>query len=373
MKHLFSFTIMILLACNLLGQTTWFGPNYVHLNSSSNCYDDYTLLDTLTIGNNLSDIILFTHVWGVNGGHTEYMTRSCGLWHTGAEWSIFDETQQLMDTNYAFNVLNADVNGTGFTHTVTSGNLYQYYSKIDNPLLNGHPEKIFFIAKTWTNYVYDTAHVGVWYDVADGKWTIYNEAGFPSTLELNSVYNIFIPGDGTSYFKHIADGTSYITVIDDPRLNGNETARIFAVHDYTTNGGTPGYINDELGVWYNGANWTIYSESYTPLFVGAAFNVMIISDVMIGLPDVKEESCKLKVFPNPAKNELSVLLNKQLMTEIVNFRLTSIDGRTVFEKSVVGDQNRQITFDIHNIAAGLYLLYATTIDGIVSAKVNIVN
>ena len=372
MKRLFTFIAMIFLGCNLVGQTTYFGPSYVHLNSSSNCINDYTLLSTPDIGNNPSDIILFSHVWGVAGGHSEYMTKSCGLWYTGAEWSIFDETQQTMNTEFAFNVLNANENGVGFTHTVTVENLYQNYSKIDNPILNGHPEKIFFINKTWANGVYDTAHVGVWYDAIDGQWTIYNEAGFPSFLELNSTYNVFVPNDGTSCFKQVANDVSYICTIDDPRLNGKENARIYAVHDYTTNGGAPGYINDELGVWYDGTFWTVYTENYTSLFIGAAFNVLIASDGSTGLPDIKEESSKLKVFPNPAKDKLEVLLNRKLTSGNVCIRLTSMDGRTVLEKFVSGNLNGQITLDVYDLAAGLYFLYASTPEGIISTKVNIV-
>jgi hypothetical protein len=372
MKNLYTLIFLVFITFNLSGQTTWFGPNYVHLNSTSNCYGDYTILDTMAIGGNIADIVIFTHVWGFEGSHESYMTKSCGLWHTGSEWSIFDETEQLMDTNLAFNVLNANTNGTGFAHTVTSENLIENFTIIDNPLLNDHPEKIFFITKIWTNGVYDTAHVGVWYDAAEGKWTIYNESGYPSILELNSVYNIFVPDEGTSYLKHIADGTSYVTVIDDFRLNGNENARIFAVHDYSTSGGTPGYIDDEIGVWYNGSNWTIYSENYTPLFVGASFNVLIVAEIPEGMPNANESSCKLKVFPNPAKDKLGILMNKNLTDENIAFRIVTMDGRTVLEKSAMGNQNSEFSLDIRELESGLYFLYATTSKGTFSAKVNIV-
>lgn len=234
MKRLFTILAIVFVTSNLLGQATWFGPNYVHLNTAANCFGDYTLLNPAIIGSNLGDVILFSHVWGVEGTHEEYMHKSCGLWHTGFEWSVFDETQQAMDTNYAFNVLNANTNGTGFTHAVTSANLIENFSLIDHPLLNGHPERIFFISKTWMDGVYDTAHVGIWYDEVFGQWTIYNEAAYPQTLELNSTYNIFIPDTLKSCFKHVATDSYYTTTLDDARINGNPNARIFVVHDYTT-------------------------------------------------------------------------------------------------------------------------------------------
>ena len=374
MKRLITLLAMIFIIGNIMGQASWFGPNYVHVNYGSNCIGDYTILDSAAIGNNTSDIIIFSHVWGLSTGvsHEEYMKKSCGLWYTGTNWSIFDETRVAMDTNYAFNVLNATTNGTGFTHTVTGSNLFGNYSTIDNPTLNGHPESVFFITKTWSNGVYDTAHVGVWYNTGAGVWTIYNEAGTASTLQLNSTYNIFVPNPGTSFIKQVATSNNYTTTIDDARLNGNPNARIYAVHDYTNDAATIGYVNDEIGVWYDGSNWTVYTESISDLFTGATFNVLIAYDAIPGIAGNKEITSNLKVFPNPAKDKLGVLLNTKLSKENVTYRLVSTDGRTIFEKHGIGDMNGQISFDVHDLSAGLYFLYATTSEGIISAKVNIV-
>jgi hypothetical protein len=372
MKQIFTLLVWVFMSQILLGQTTFFGPSYVHTNTGSNCFGDYTILNSSIIGNNPDEIILFTHVYGVAGTHQAYMMKSCGLWHTGSDWSVYDETQQTMDTNYAFNVLNAANNGTGFTHTVTGVSLTENYSKIDNVALNGHPEKIFFITKTWGNGIYDTAHVGIWYDAFDGKWSIYNEGVFPQTLQLNSTYNIFIPNDGPSCFKHVASGTSYITTIDDPRLNGNEYARIFVVHDYTNEAGTTGYVNDELGVWYDGANWTIYTENYTELFVGATFNVMIAGEAIPGIQQGNKETAKLKVVPNPVKGEMGVLLNSNYCKGKTEFTLVSLDGRTMFKRSADIYPGMKLMFDVEELNPGLYFLYARTTQGVISTKVNIV-
>ena len=356
-----------------MGQSTYFGPSYVHLNSSSNCVSDYTLLNSLAIGNNTSDIIIFSHLWGVNNTHNEYMLKSCGLWYTGSDWSIFNETQQSMDTNYAFNVLNANTRGVGFTHTVTIDNTTQNYSHIDNPVLNGHPERLFFITKTWSNGVYDTAHVGIWYDASASKWTVYNEAAYPSILQLNSTYNIFVPDTGTSCFKQVANDTYYVTTIDDARINGNPDARIYVVHDFTDVSATQGYVNDELGVWYDGSYWTIYTESESDLFVGATFNVMIGSDVVNGNAENSSQTSRIKVFPNPAKNYLHVLLNKEIVSAESGCQIVSPDGRTVLTEPYAGKRSGEMTVDVHSLAPGLYFLYVTTSEGILSSKINIVN
>jgi hypothetical protein len=193
MKTLVTFFFAMVFSQLLMAQPTYFGQNYTHANSSANCSGDHTILNTLEIGNDASDILIFNHVWGLpDGTHQAYMPNSNGLWYTGSEWSIFDETWAEMDTNLAFNVLNPKQNGTSFIHTVTPANLIMNWSLIDHPLLNGHPEAVFFISKSWGFNAYELAHTGIWYSQSASKWSIYNEDG-ATALELNSTYNIFIP------------------------------------------------------------------------------------------------------------------------------------------------------------------------------------
>jgi hypothetical protein len=169
MKNLFVFLLIFAFSQIMLGQT-YYGPNYIHLNNSSNCYGDYTILDGSIIGTDTSEHIIFTHLWGPDVFHEEYMLQNHGLWYTGSEWSIFNETEANIDTALAFNVLDPTSNGTAFTHTVTSANSILNWSDIDNPLLNGNANAVFFISKTWVNGVYDSAHVGIWYNSSNSKW-----------------------------------------------------------------------------------------------------------------------------------------------------------------------------------------------------------
>ena len=372
MKHFLTLFVLVLFGQVLFGQT-YYGPNYVHANHTSNCFADYTLLDGSIVGTNSADHLIFTHVWGITDGtHERYMPQSHGLWYTGAEWSIFNEKQIAIDTNLAFNVLNAKVNGTAFTHTVTGANSIDNVSLIDNSLLNDNPDAVFFISKTWDNGVYDTAHVGIWYDQTDLKWTVYNEDGF-TPLEVNSTYNIFIPEAGTSYFKHVATGNYYITYLDDPLLNGNPDAKIFVVHDYTNAPSTTGYINREIGVWYDGANWTIYNDDPSDtLFNGATFNVLVIKDFPVGVANNTKDIGKLSVTPNPATEKITVQLNSPGLKTLKELRLSAIDGRTVLQKSYNGEPAEPIILDLSMVSQGLYVLTATTGDGTLSAKVNVV-
>ncbi|MCX6246599.1 MAG: T9SS type A sorting domain-containing protein [Bacteroidetes bacterium] len=371
MKKLLLLLFVILFGQGVIGQN-YFGPNYVHQNHASNCSGDYTILDGTIIGTDMADHILFTHLYGPDYLHSTYMTKSHGLWYTGSEWSIFNETQAAIDTGLAFNVLNPKTNGTTFMHTVTLANSTGNWSDIDDPLLNGNSTAVFFISKTWENGVYDSAHVGIWYDSFNSKWAVYNEDA-ATPLKEGSTYNIFVPADGTSFYKHTANSPYYITELDNPLLNGNPDARIFVVHDYTNNSLTQGYINDEIGVWYSGAGWTIYNEDPShPFFVGATFNVLIIRDFPVGIANNPPEPAKIKVTPNPAKEKIAVLLNTSSLKSLKEIRISSMDGQILIHKDYTGNQDNPIVFDLSSVAPGLYVLTAVTAEGTLSTKVNVV-
>jgi hypothetical protein len=372
MKTLFSFLSLLLISQVMMAQATWFGPNYTHRDSSINCNSDYTDLDSTQIGaNNAGDKLIFNHVYGTTDGtHREYMIHNCGLWFDSPVWSIFDETEVAMDTLLAFNVLNPKTNGTVFTHTVDSANSTLNWSDIDNALLNGHPEAVFFITKTWDNGVYDTAHVGIWYDHYSSKWSVYDEDGV-TPLQLNSTYNIFVPNASTSFFKDTASGSNYITYLDNPLLNGNPNAGIFIVHDYTDSIATQGYINDEIGVWYDGSasKWTIYTENITSLFTGSTFNVLVVANTNpAGITENKNAENKLIVSPNPANDKVTVLLDQTNSSVINSIMITGIDGRTVLKKSIKENTSKQILLDVSDLNSGLYLLNVKTNQGMLSSK-----
>jgi len=372
MKHLLTLCVLVAFGQGLLGQT-YYGSNYVHLNSASNCFGDYTILDGSIVGTNAADNLIFTHVWGMpDNTHQAYMPQSHGLWYTGTEWSIFNETLANIDVNLAFNVLNPKANGTSFIHTVTVANSLANWSDIDNPLLNNNPSAVFFISKTWDNGIYDVAHVGIWYDSGNSKWSVYNEDGF-NPLQINSTYNIFVPAAATSFYKHTATSTYYITTLTNPLLDGNPDAKIFVVHDFTNTPATEGYINDELGVWYDGSNWTIYNEDFlSSLFVGATFNVLIIRDFPVGISNIASDAGKIKITPNPAKDKITVLLNSSYLKSLKEIRLSAMDGQTILHKDYNRDAGEQIVFDLSALSQGLYILTAVTGEGTLSTKVNVV-
>jgi hypothetical protein len=371
MKKKSAIIIMVFFVQGLMGQATYFGPNYLHVNSGSNCISNVTILDPSVVGNDPSDFLFSTHVKGVPGrGHDAIMPRSRGVWFDGFSWTIFNEySPEQMDTALAFDIVNIKYSGTLFKHTVTAANAFEDDSKIDNPDLNGHGDAIFFINKTFDNGVYELAHVDIFYDPP--YWYIFNANPVITPLQLNSTYNIFVPDSGTSCYIHIATSADYMTTLDHPLLNGNPNAKLLIMHNYHR-GTSHLPINDELGVWYDGSHWNIYNENIDSLYPGAGFNVLIMADFPVGIQTTTNYDKKLIVYPNPAKDNISVLLDKAITGSDYFITFSSIDGKILIQKSYHGDMNEKKVLDVSDLDDGLYILTAKTVKGIFIAKVNII-
>jgi hypothetical protein len=66
----------------------------------------------------------------------------------------------------------------------------------------------------------------------------------------------------------------------------------------------------------------------------------------------------LKVYPNPVQDVMTIELT-QFKREFVSFKLVSLEGKTVVERSVeVENENSTIILDVSHLADGMYLLQA---------------
>ena len=87
-------------------------------------------------------------------------------------------------------------------------------------------------------------------------------------------------GTGTPIFIHratAANTAAHITTIDNPLCNGDASAILLVTHNWSQDTASQRYETVPVGVWYNGAQWTIFHEdAATAMPVGRAFNVMIV-------------------------------------------------------------------------------------------------
>ncbi|MBK6949611.1 MAG: T9SS type A sorting domain-containing protein [Haliscomenobacter sp.] len=72
---------------------------------------------------------------------------------------------------------------------------------------------------------------------------------------------------------------------------------------------------------------------------------------------------QLNVFRNPAIRDLRADLELQEVSELVEFRIVDVAGRTIATQQLENIQHGTFTFDVSNLQSGTYFLHARTAEG----------
>lgn len=86
-------------------------------------------------------------------------------------------------------------------------------------------------------------------------------------------------GTGTAAFIQLTSAVNIFgdsTFIDNPLCNGDPNALLLVTHCYNPPGTSAAYFNKNIGVWYDGSGWAIYTEDQSQMPTNIAFNVLII-------------------------------------------------------------------------------------------------
>lgn len=89
-------------------------------------------------------------------------------------------------------------NPTAFVHVATTGNIdaatcANQCTQINNPLINGNENAILIVTQHYQNttQVYNNEPIGVWYDPATQRWTIFNQDNL-STMPEGAAFNVLV-------------------------------------------------------------------------------------------------------------------------------------------------------------------------------------
>lgn len=335
-------TTAFLLACTLV----WAQDKvFVHTANGTNTSGHITTLTHPDLDGNPSANIIVTH--NLNNGGVQYNDNINGSWYDGGQWTIFNEDFATMVDGASFNVYIPQ--GGKLAFETASGT--SYTTIIDDPAINNNPDAVIVYTNYWNpNSVYNPHNYGFWYDAGPGRWNIYTED--LGNAPANATFTLLVDeGTGAATaFKHTATagntpGGNY-TIIDHPSLNGNPTAYPVVAHNWGTTGDASNIIIDAtLGVWYNGSNWTIFTENTSTMPVNAQFNVYVAEPVLATETPAQTE---VAVFPNPASSHIEI----QASQPIQKVELFNMLGQTVAQFE--GDS---LTFscDISALAAGAYI------------------
>lgn len=201
-------------------------------------------------------------------------------------WQIFNENGDKMPVGAKFNVL---VSSSAFHVNANANNSESDWTYFQ-------PEKdndkgMFLVTHeanplgTLSYPVYVDRNIGVWYDGPfttkplapdENKWAVYYEdEGTTLPVEFNVAdvtkdKNAFIVVTNTATGGNTI--SNYVT-FDDSVTTGDSNAVVFTTHVYNPPGDAHNYLDHPIGVWYNGANWTIFTEDSAPMPNGITFVV----------------------------------------------------------------------------------------------------
>ncbi|MBM3405591.1 MAG: T9SS type A sorting domain-containing protein, partial [Bacteroidetes bacterium] len=118
----------------------------------------------------------------------------------------------------------------------------------------------------------------------------------------------------------------------------------------------PGDYDISLTVSDGTESWTLNRKAY------------IHVDECSGIVE-KHRGTELKVFPNPADDEINVLVNSR-KPENANLRITDLQGRTVLSMEVsLSGKKDWIVLPVSNLLSGLYLVSLHSSEGVIYQKV----
>src|SRR5579871_3140343 len=211
-------------------------PTYwIHTATSANTSGNATDLSEYGC---FSGLLFVQANWNPGGVYTGFDPHpvGVGLGHLDGVWAIVNEDGAPMPLGAAFTVYDVPYSvfptdpHAFFFQQATSGS---YLTYLDNPELNGNPSAQLMVTPDFGYFegVVDPHQIGIWYDSAAGRWTIYNEDRAP--IPVGAVFNVLVvhqTGLFTNAFTQVATTSNTSgdsTCINSPLSNQNPYAYIF--------------------------------------------------------------------------------------------------------------------------------------------------
>lgn len=361
MKLIFTFFLSLSLSV-CIAQDAMF----VHTATAGTIVADLSYIDHPDLNGNPNAKLLVSHSWNPPGSSGIYNDFTTGVYYSASEskWGVYNESAASMVEDSSYNVYIAQGSEV-FLHIADLANQGSNsgYSVLNHPDLNNNPNANIILTTYYNpNGLRNDNNYGLWYDDVDGRWNIYTEDF--SDIPLNSAFFVGIAGGLGVSTKHQATAgniSGNYTVIDHPLLNGDPNARFTFTHNWGTSGTSANVVIDNtMGVWYTGSNWSIYTEDGTPMPVNAEFDLFIF-DPTLGVTDTILE--KLVAYPNPVVSQLTIeasdLINQIEIFNILGQQVLTIEGNS-----------NKMNIDVSSLTAGTYM--ARVISGNASKTIKLI-
>lgn len=212
-----------------------------------------------------------------------------GVWWNGTRHTIFNQNQSLFDAGRRFNVLLNINSHDSFVHTAGAANIQFNWTRIDRSGLDEFSSAIPIVTQRYADQgsgqaaVYNDRPIGVWYNEAIERWTIFNQlAGTtPAPMPVGAQFNVMVPtllSLGAHAFRTEPLGVAVVNFfLDHPLLNNNACAHAYVTPVFNPN---DVYVPSTMVVnWNPGPQgrgvWAIERGDGLQIPAGAAFHVYV--------------------------------------------------------------------------------------------------
>lgn len=347
MKNLFS--IIAILVCSI----TYAQDNMlVHTATADNVSENVTFIDHPDLNGNPSACLNFVHNWNPGNETGVYNNNPDGLWYNSANqrWAIYNENIVDMILGASFNVYIAE-DGQCIDHVATAENIDGSSTDIDHPLFNGENPGPYAFMNTYynPNAVYNSGNWATYYYTSGAVRSIFEQNN--GDVPLGAAFKIAIPGTSTTRFTHTATTANIFgnyTQLDHPDLNNNQDATLLFLHYYGVGGaGTFVHLDAQLGTFYDGTNWNIYTENITPMLEGVAFDIVIAPNTTLGVSNNTVQD-NTRLYPNPALDNIFITAPNTTLKRITIHNILGV------EIGVYKTDSTQKTINISGLSSGTY-------------------
>jgi len=345
MKSFFTFLLVLCFSVALAQN-----PLYVHTATAATISGDLTVLDHPDLNGNPAAQLIVSHNWNPPGSAGIYNDNAIGVFWDGANWGIYHENDSDMIEGSSYNVY-IDEGDNTFLHIADAASVgsSNAYTVLDFAPLNGNPDANIAITTYFNpNSLRNDKRYSVWYDSSTlNQWIIFTED--ISELPLDTAFFVTIEGENVQNYTHVATVANIVgnyTEIDHALLNGDPDAVFVFLHNWGTQSESANVIVDaELGVWYTGTNWAIFTQDFSALPENSEYDLLIY-DPSLGVEDFAVEG--LNFFPNPAVDFITI----NAKDAINNVTVFDMQGRKVLEQS--GELNT-MSLNVSQLPTGNYL------------------
>lgn len=190
-------------------------------------------------------------------------------------WGLARDDGQPMPPNVSFFLAWCDPGPHRFMHSATTLNTAANVTALDHPALNGNPQALVFIAHVWEpGDAVITSPVGIAYDTTQSQWTIYTESGAALPVGTDFAVGYAELTSDRIYRQTTAPGNIEFNRmrLRHPQLTGRPGRSVFVSRIKAS--GEPQFLH-HIGVWYDGADWTLYTQDFALMPTNISFHVYI--------------------------------------------------------------------------------------------------